>query len=84
MGNAGGVKSSGRRNSPSSDSRANSGEVGLGLRGKGLRELPGCSAVLLRGFAGVEAQRGGVSAAEQRSGGTAELGAARRARVWGG
>ena len=57
-----------------------SGEVGPGLRGKGLGELPGCSAVLLRGFAGVEAQRGGVSAAAQRSGGMAELGA-RLARV---
>ena len=51
-----GVKSSGRRNSPSSNSGSKSGEVGPGLRGKGLGELPGCLAVLLRGFAGVEAR----------------------------
>ena len=59
----GGMKSSGRRNSPSSNSGAKSGKVGPGLRVKGLGEFPGCSAVLLRGFAGVEAQRGGVAAA---------------------
>ena len=42
-----------------------SGEVGPGLRGRELGKLLGCTAVLLRGSAGVERQRGGVSAAEQ-------------------
>jgi hypothetical protein len=57
-----------------------SGEAGTGLRGKELGELSGCTAVLLRGSTGVERQRGGVSVAAQRSGGTAEQGA-RLARV---
>ena len=42
-----------------------SGELGPGLRGRELGKLPGCTAVLLRGSAGVERQRGGVSVAEQ-------------------
>ena len=42
-----------------------SGEVGPGLRGRELGKLPGCTAVLLRGSAGVERQWGGVSAAAQ-------------------
>ena len=37
-----------------------SGEMEPGLRGKGLGEIPGCSVVLLRGFAGVEWPRRGA------------------------
>ena len=54
-----------------------SGEVGPGLRGRELGKLPGCTAVLLRGSARVERQRGGVSAAERR------LVAARRSKARG-
>ena len=75
-GDAGGVNSSERRNSPSSDSRANSGEVGPGFWGKDLGEVPGCTAVLLRGLAELVAQRCGVAAAALRAlrGGLKEAG----------
>ena len=66
-GDAGGVNPSERRNSPSSDSRANSGAVGPGLWGKDLGGVPGCTAVLLRGLAEWVAQRCGVAAAALRA-----------------
>ena len=47
--------------------RVKSRRGGAWLRGRELGKLPGCTAVLLRGSAGVEGQRGGVSAAAQRS-----------------
>ena len=92
-GDAGGVNSSERRNSPSSDSRANSGEVGPGLRGKDLGELPGCTAVLLRCGAGpgrrwrgrsAAAQGGRRGGAERRGGSRALDGAERKVECRGG
>jgi len=78
-GDAGGVNSSERRNSPSSDSRANSGEVGPGLWGKDLGEVPGCTAVLLRCGAGPGRRWRGRSAAAQggRRGGAERRGGSR-------
>ena len=46
----------------------NSGEVRAGVEGGELGELPGVEAELMRGSAGVEVQRGGVTTAAQRCG----------------
>jgi len=89
MNHAGGEKSRQRSELTCAVLLCNSDATRVGVEGKGLGVLLGVEAELMRGSAGVEVQRGGVTTAAQRCGAVEQggvrvsgFGAAGMGKVW--